>query len=148
MAFEKVEKLKRTGLVGATVWQRLPIAQTPVPRKSEPGTRVEINVSRQVLMVITDNKVWKIIPCSTGRSDRRTHTGHFRIQEKYKGWVACTTLSGVMFYPSYVVSKSAIHGFKKVPPWPASHGCIRIPVWMAQDFWYETPTGTTVDIYN
>jgi lipoprotein-anchoring transpeptidase ErfK/SrfK len=111
------------------------------------GTRVEIDLTRQVLLLITDNKVWKIIHVSTGISTRRTHTGHFAIQEKYTGWVCCVTVNGMMYYPSYVVSKTAIHGYRSVPAYPASHGCIRVPVWMAEDLFNETPTGTTVDIY-
>jgi lipoprotein-anchoring transpeptidase ErfK/SrfK len=111
------------------------------------GTRVEIDLTRQVLFMITDNKVWKIIHCSTGITSRRTKTGHFQIEEKYTGWVLCVTVNGMMYYPSYVVSKTAIHGYRSVPPYPASHGCIRVPVWMAEDLFNETPSGTTVDIY-
>jgi lipoprotein-anchoring transpeptidase ErfK/SrfK len=61
--------------------------------------------------------------------------------------VQCVTVNGVMYYPSYVVSKTAIHGYKSVPTYPASHGCIRVPMWMAKDLWYDTPTGMTIDVY-
>jgi lipoprotein-anchoring transpeptidase ErfK/SrfK len=147
LAFEKVERIKRTGSMTVAAWQKLPTAQTPLPKKTEAGSRVEIDLTRQVLLLITDNKVWKIVHCSTGISSRRTHTGHFAIQEKYTGWVICVTVNGMMYSPSYVVSKTAIHGYRSVPPYPASHGCIRVPVWMAEDIFNETPTGTTVDIY-
>jgi hypothetical protein len=145
MAFEKVERLKRDGKVGAKVWQRFLTAQTPSPRKSGVGTRCEVDLSRQVLFMITDNKVTKVVHISSGRNG--TRTGHFAIQEKYKGWVEAITVTGRMYYPSYVVSLTAIHGYKSVPPYPASHGCVRTPVWITVELFYELPTGTPVDIY-
>jgi lipoprotein-anchoring transpeptidase ErfK/SrfK len=147
LAFEKVERLKRTGTVEAAVWERLVTAQTPLPKKTDVGTRVEIDLSRQVLFMVTDNKVWKIVHVSTGSTTRRTRVGHFKVEDKQRGWVSCTTVRGRMFYPSYVVSKTAIHGYRQVPVYPASHGCIRVPVWMAEELWQQTPSGMTVDIY-
>lgn len=146
MAFQKVERLKRDGKVGTQVWEKFLTAKTPTPRKSDVGTRCEVDIGRQVLFMITDNKVTKIVHVSTGRNG--TRTGHFAIQEKYKGWVQCVTVDGEMYYPSYVVSLTAIHGYRSVPPYPASHGCVRTPVWITQELFYELPTGTTVDIYH
>jgi N-acetylmuramoyl-L-alanine amidase len=145
LAFQKVERIDRTGTVGDAVWQRLPGAKTPTPKLTDEGTRVEVDLTRQVLLMITDNKVWKVVHVSTGRNG--TRAGHFSIKEKLKGNVRCVTVNGVMYYPSYVVSRTAIHGYKSVPTYPASHGCIRVPMWMAEDLWYDTPTGMTVDIY-
>lgn len=145
MAFQKVERLKRTGAVGDDTWRRLAVAKTPAPKLTDSGTRVEVDLTRQVLFMITDNKVWKIVHVSTGRLG--TRTGHFNIKQKYKGNVSCVTVDGVMYYPSYVVSRTAIHGYRSVPSYPASHGCIRVPMWMAKDLWYDTPTGMTIDIY-
>jgi len=145
MAFEKVERLKRDGSVGAKVWERLLSAKTPGPRRSLGGTRCEVDVSRQVLFMITDNSVWKIVHVSTGRLG--TRTGHFAVGVKYEGWVQCVTLDGEMYYPSYIVSKTAIHGYRSVPPYPASHGCVRVPVWTAVELYEQLPKGTPVDVY-
>ncbi len=49
MAFEKVERLKRDGSVGAKVWERLFSAKTPSPRRSLGGTRAKSMLTRQVL---------------------------------------------------------------------------------------------------
>ncbi len=145
MAFEKVERLKRDGRVGTTVWQRLLSAQTPSPRRSAGGTRCEVDLTRQVLFMITDNKVWKVLHVSTGKNG--TRTGHFSIGAKYEGWVRCVTLDGEMYYPSYVVSKTAIHGYRNVPAYAASHGCVRVPVWAAVELYRQLPKDTPVDIY-
>ena len=147
LAFEKVERLKRNGTVEAAVWERLATAQTPLPKKTDVGTRVEIDLSRQVLFMVTDNKVWKIVHVSTGSTTTAYAHRSLQIEDKYTGWVSCVTVNGRMYYPSYVVSKTAIHGYREVPAWPASHGCIRVPVWMAEELWHQTPTGMTVDIY-
>jgi len=145
MAFEKVEGLRRDGAVGAKVWQRLFSAETPNPRRSLAGTRCEVDLKRQVLLMITDNKVWKIVHVSTGRLG--TRTGHFTVGVKYEGWVQCVTLDGEMYYPSYIVSKTAIHGYRSVPAYPASHGCVRVPVWTAVELYEQLPKGTPVDVY-
>jgi peptidoglycan hydrolase-like protein with peptidoglycan-binding domain len=145
MAFQKVEGLKRTGTVGDVTWERLSTAQTPAPKLTDVGTRIEVDLTRQVLFMITDDKVWKIVHVSTGRQG--TRTGHYSIKEKYKGTVSCITVDGVMYYPSYIVSRTAIHGYRSVPSYPASHGCVRVPMWVAKQLWNETPTGMTIDIY-
>jgi hypothetical protein len=36
-----------------------------------------------------------------------------------------------MYYSSFFVGGFAIHGYASVPPYPASHGCVRIPLWVA-----------------
>ena len=145
MAFEKVEQLKRDGTVGAEVWQRIFSAQTPTPRRSLGGIRSEVDLTRQVLFMITDNRVWKIVHVSTGRLG--TRTGHHVVGAKYEGWVRTVTIVGEMYYPSYIVSKTAIHGYRSVPPYPASHGCVRVPMWMAVQLYHELPKGRPVDVY-
>ncbi len=145
MAFQKVEGLARTGRVTAQVWEALGVAQAPAPGRPGTGIRCEVDLTRQVLFLVSDNKVTEAIHVSTGR--RGTRTGHFSIGAKYEGWVECVTLDGKMYYPSYVVSRTAIHGYKEVPPYPASHGCVRVPVWTAEQLYYELPSGTAVDIF-
>lgn len=145
MAFQKVERLKRTGTVTAQVWERLATAGIPVPNRSGSGDRCEVDLTRQVLIMVSGGEVTKVVHVSTGA--RGTRTGHFSIGAKYEGWVECVTLVGKMYYPSYVVSKTAIHGYESVPPYPASHGCIRVPVWTAAGLYQELPSGTLVDIF-
>ncbi|OFW56557.1 MAG: hypothetical protein A2133_08570 [Actinobacteria bacterium RBG_16_64_13] len=145
MAFEKVERLPRDGVAGAAVWQRIFGAETPTPHLSAGGYRVEVDLTRQVLFMIDNDQVWKIVHVSTGR--KGTITGHHAVGMKQEGWVRAITVNGMMYYPSYIVSKTAIHGFESVPPYPASHGCIRTPVWMAQELYFQLPKGTPVDVF-
>jgi N-acetylmuramoyl-L-alanine amidase len=145
MAFEKVERLNRDGVVGASVWERIFTAQAPVPHITADGYRIEVDLTRQVLMLIDNNKVWKIVHVSTGK--KGTRTGHYAIGTKIPGTVKLATLEGYFYYPSYFVSKTAIHGYTSVPPWPASHGCVRVPMWMCAELFYQVPKGTPIDVY-
>jgi peptidoglycan hydrolase-like protein with peptidoglycan-binding domain len=145
LAFAKAEGLTRDKVAGPQVWGHIFTAQTPAPHLTKDGYRVEIDLTRQILLMIDDNEVWKIVHVSTGR--KGTRTGSFSIGVKQEGWVECVTLEGKMYYPSYVVSRTAIHGYESVPAWPASHGCVRVPVWMAVELYYQLPKDTPVDIY-
>jgi len=145
MAFEKVERLPRDGVTGTALWRRIMTARTPSPRLIAQGTRVEVDLSRQVLLMITDNKVWKIVPVSTGRWNK-TPSGRGKVGLKQTGWNTCRV--GRMYYVSYIRPHIAIHGSAFVPPYPASHGCIRVPMWMAVELFYELPVGTRVDAYH
>jgi len=144
MAFEKVERLPRDGIAGAGVWQRLFVAQTPTPRLSAPGARLEVDLTRQVVFVVRENAVTEIIHCSTGKAG--TPPGHGRVWLMQTGWQECSV--GWMFYPCYLYPHIAIHGSSSVPPWPASHGCVRTPNWIAPWVYSQLRIGMSVDVYH
>jgi hypothetical protein len=148
MAFEKVEWLPRDGIAGGDrFWERIAVAETPTTKLTEEGTRVEIDLTRQVLFMITENEVWKILHVSSGRSSMQTLTGYHEIGLKTSGWEY--TEYGYMYYSSYfdVEHALAIHGLTKVPPYPASHGCVRVSMWEAKQLFYELPIGMKVYVY-
>jgi len=144
LAFQKVERLQRDGIAGASAWERIFTAVIPTPKRSDVGTRVEVDISRQVLFMITDDQVWKIVHVSTGKGGG-TPTGRGTVGVKQTGWNP--TPVGSMYYVSYIMPHIAIHGMPSVPIYPASHGCIRVPMWMAVELFYELPKGTRVDLY-
>jgi hypothetical protein len=143
MAFEKVERLQRDGVVGSTVWQRLFSAGIPVARYSQAGARAEVDLTRQVLFMIQDDQVMEVVHVSTGKLG--TPTGRGRVFRKDPGWV--TVPVGQMYSPSYIMPHIAIHGSKSVPNYPASHGCVRTPIWITDHLYDELPMGLQVDIY-
>ena len=53
---------------------------------------------------------------------------------------------GSMYNPVYFNYGIAIHGARKVPNTPASHGCIRLPGDAARRLFKEVPLGTLVTI--
>lgn len=143
MAFEKVERLPRDGVAGQEVWMRLFAAQTPTPRLSGEGFRVEVDLARQVMFLINENQVVEIIHVSTGKGG--TPTGQGKVWLKQRDWVECSV--GWMYFPSYFWPRIAIHGSSSVPPYPASHGCVRTPVWIAEHVYDLLGYGTRVDVY-
>jgi lipoprotein-anchoring transpeptidase ErfK/SrfK len=53
----------------------------------------------------------------------------------------------VLYYPAYFLRGFAIHGYPDVPTYPASHGCVRVPMWVASRLYELHPYGYTVRIY-
>lgn len=146
MAFQKVEGLSRTGVASTAMQRRLAVANTPSPRKVVRGTRVEVDLSRQVLFLVEAGRVKSIIPIASGREGMRTPTGTFSIQRKLPYWRQSNL--GMLYKPAYFYRGYAIHGAHSVPAQPASHGCVRVHV-ATMDWLYPLlPIGTRVDIYN
>jgi peptidoglycan hydrolase-like protein with peptidoglycan-binding domain len=143
MAFQKAERLSRDGQVGPEVWQRLFVAQTPAPRLADGGDRFEVDLGRQILLMIRDGRVDKVLHVSTGKLG--TPTGYCKVRSKTQGWTHCPV--GWMYSPSYIMPHIAIHGYRSVPSYPASHGCVRVPVWTADELYGELPLGLPGYVY-
>ena len=125
-AFQKVQGLDRTGAVDARFWARLDNPRIPQPRYSEPADHIEVDKTRQVLYLVRGGKITLISPVATaGIAGYYTPEGRFAIYEKVTGWD--TSPLGVLWNPMYFVGGYAIHGGDPVPPYPASHGCVRVP---------------------
>lgn len=157
MAFQKVEGLTRDGQDGPETQQALATASPPGPMV--PGgasTRIEIDVARQVLFHWVDGSLARILPVSTGNNERYcvdgecdvavTPGGSFRIGRKAAGLEVAPL--GELWWPMYFNRGIAIHGSPSVPPYPASHGCIRIPMYAAPTFYNQVSAGTRVHVLN
>jgi hypothetical protein len=138
-AFQKLHGLPLTGTVDARVWRELQRAQ--IPRARYPGDHVEVSKGRQVLFLVRNGKVALVVPVSTGATGN-TPLGHWRVYSRVPGYNA-----KAMYYSSFFVGGFAIHGYASVPPYPASHGCVRIPLWVAYRVFSLIDYGTAVYIY-
>jgi N-acetylmuramoyl-L-alanine amidase len=143
MAFEKYYRLKRNGVVTDPVWQHFFTASAPTPVLNKSGRRVEVDLSRQILMMIVDNKVVMTIHVSTGKHGTPTGTWHIRTLSK--GWRMCSL--GPIFSPCYFMARNAIHGYPSVPTYPASHGCVRTPIWVQNSLVSQLRMGIPVDVF-
>ena len=137
-AFQKVERLARTGRVDASLWARIVAASPPLARYG--GDHVEIDKTRQVLFIVRSGKVTLTVPTSTGATGN-TPLGTWHVYRKVGGF------DWVLYYPSYFLRGFAVHGYPDVPPYPASHGCARIPMWIAQTVYAQIGYGSTVYVY-
>jgi lipoprotein-anchoring transpeptidase ErfK/SrfK len=68
--------------------------------------------------------------------------GRFRVYDKTFG-----TNSLGMVHTSYFIGGYAIHGYASVPTFPASHGCLRVPVPDARSIFRWLRVGDRVDVY-
>jgi hypothetical protein len=155
VAFQKVEGRARTGNLTSTELNALLNASRPRPRFEGYG-HIEIDLTRQVLFVIDETRrVSRILSVSTGNEGRyvdhgqvhRAHTprGTFKVLRKINGWRLSSL--GLLYYPSYIVNGIAVHGSLSVPTYPASHGCIRVPMFAAKELSGLMPVGIEVSVY-
>jgi cell wall hydrolase len=145
-AFQKVQGLPRTGVVDTRLWRALANARTPIPRYAQPASHLEVDKGRQVLYLVRGSRVALIVPVSTaGLPGKFTPVGRFAIYRKVVGFDPSPL--GTLYDPMYFTGGYAIHGNPSVPPYPASHGCIRVPMWVAPHLYATNPYGETVYVY-
>jgi lipoprotein-anchoring transpeptidase ErfK/SrfK len=156
IAFQKVEGRKRTGKLTRAELQALLSAQRPLPKYSG-YAHVEIDLNRQVLFIVdATGTVAHILPVCTGNEKtyidhgeiHRAHTprGTFRVLRKIAGWRLSSL--GLLYYPNYIHNGIAIHGSPAMAVYPASHGCIRIPMFASKKLSELIPVGTEVIVYD
>ena len=145
LAFEKVEGLTRNGIATNAVWTAAASATAPTPRKSAPGDRVEIDLTRQILMLIDNDQVVKTIPIASGRNGLETPTGSYAIYSKLPYWRKSAL--GLLYRPAYFYEGYAIHGSLSVPAYPASHGCVRVTLTSMDALYPQLTYGMRVDLY-
>jgi lipoprotein-anchoring transpeptidase ErfK/SrfK len=145
-AFQKVHGLPRTGVVDARFWRALSNPRAPAPRFARPAGHIEVNKGLQVLYVVRGSRVALIVPISTaGVAGAFTPVGRFAVYRKVGGFDPSPL--GTLYDPLYFTGGYAIHGNPSVPPYPASHGCVRIPMWVAPHLYRTVPYGETVYVY-
>jgi hypothetical protein len=155
IAFQKVEGRKRTGKLTRAELQALLSANRPLPKYSG-FAHVEIDLNRQVLFIVdTAGTITHILPVCTGNEKtyvdhgeiHRAHTprGRFKVLRKIAGWRLSSL--GLLYYPNYIHNGIAIHGSVAMAAYPASHGCIRIPMYASKGLSDLTPVGTEVIVY-
>jgi len=155
IAFQKWEGRPVTGKLTAP--ELAAIQNGVAPKARDLGyAHVEVDIDRQVLMMIDEEGRVKVLPVSTG-SDKPfmddgqtsvayTPRGRFVVYDKTYGWENGDL--GSVYYANYISGGVAIHGYLSVPIEPASHGCIRIPMFAARQVSKLLPIGTIVLVYD
>ena len=147
LAFQKAEGLTRDGAVGEEVWAALGRARPPKPRYRKPDLHIEVDKTRQILLVVRDGKTESVVSVSTGATGN-TPEGAFRI--RWKALATTTWLGPAILYRTmtFLGNEYAIHGFPSVPAYAASHGCVRVPMWLADWLYRRSPVGERVYVYH
>jgi peptidoglycan hydrolase-like protein with peptidoglycan-binding domain len=157
MAFQKAEGLGRDGVAGPATQAALATASRQAP--AEPtGDHVEIDLARQILIVVTGGQTRWVLNTSTGSGEAYaapsggtavaiTPVGRFQVQREIDGLRVAPL--GTLYRPKYFSGGIAIHGSGEIPARPASHGCVRLTNSAMDLLWSSgvAPIGTTVIVH-
>lgn len=130
-----------------------PVDQPPPPPPSktvgqvlESGVVITVSLSSQRMHVFLDGVLWRSSPVSTGKRGKRTPTGVFAILQKKRFHRSNLYSNAPMPYMQRLTwGGIAIHA-GRLPGYPASHGCIRLPTEFASELFKITGATTTAVI--
>ena len=156
-ALQKVAHVTRSGRVDAATWSLLDRGVRGNPRTTT-GTAIECDLAENTLMLVSNGRLRYVLNTSTGNGARYysrglwrtayTPRGTFAIYHRYtSGWQ--TGSLGSMWRPTYFRSGWAVHGSTSIPPYPASHGCLRVSVAAMNKMYAEgwVPVGRRIWVY-
>lgn len=155
IAFQKWEGRPVNGKLTLEEIEAIKTSAAPMPRETG-YEHVEVDIDRQVLLIVDAEGGLKILPVATGTnkpfvfdgqtSIAYTPRGRFVVYEKGVGWDP--EAPRAMYYSNYISGGIAIHGSPKVPIQPASQGCIRVPMFAAREVSRMLKLGTIVLVYD
>jgi hypothetical protein len=156
IAFQKVEKRKRTGVLTAAELKALRVASRPVPKYTG-DSHIEVDITRQVLFLVNESGIiTHILPVSTGNEQKYELDGHWEVAHTPRGTFEISRQIqgtrkaplGDLYNPNYFYYGVAIHGSNSIPVYPASHGCVRIPRFADKAFQEMVRIGMKVYVYD
>jgi L,D-transpeptidase catalytic domain len=143
LAYRKVNGMSRVESVDKQILLRLIRGVGGFkPKFPSHGRHVEADLGRQVLVELNGATPYRIYHMSSGKPSTPTILGTFHVYSKTPG-----VNSKLMYDANYFIRGYAIHGYPEVPPYAASHGCLRIPNADAPTVFAWVKLGTTVDVY-
>jgi len=123
LAFRKVNGMARTTDATKGIFKTLADGKGGFNLKwPEGGKHIETDLSRQVMVLARHGKPQHIFHISSGAPATPTIQGKFATYRKDYG-----TNSLGMIHSVYFIRGYATHGYRSVPTYPASHGCLRNP---------------------
>jgi len=144
LAFRKVNWYHHTGSPTPTVFRRVFNGRGGfVLRYQHPSMHAEGDLSRQVLVLADHGQPVQIYTMSSGKPSTPTVRGKFRFYRRQPGTNAHGMVWSVYFHGGY-----AVHGYPSVPAtYPASHGCIRVPIPDSHHIYSSVRLGETIYVY-
>jgi hypothetical protein len=145
LAFRKVNRMAHDSSASRTVFRKLFHGAGGFHlRYPKSGTHVEVDLSRQVLVLAAKGRPVAIYTVSSGKPSTPTIQGTFRFYRKEPG-----TNSHGMVHSNYFHGGYAIHGYASVPAtYPASHGCVRVPIPDALRIYRAISLGELIHVYH
>ncbi len=145
-AVQKAAGLARDGVAGPVTLAALD-RLSHLSARSSTGRVIEVDLRRQLLLVAVDGHVQWVMDTSTGSVPGTTPAGRFAVFRQVDGYDAGPL--GVLYRPKYFYRGVAVHGYPNVPPYPASHGCVRVTNAAMDWLWanHALPIGGAVWVY-
>jgi hypothetical protein len=155
-AFEKlvlgVPRVEATGIVTPAFWRDIHEPSGITPRRTPGGAHLEVYLPEQVAVLFVDGSVRVVTHVSSGQGiewcdevtvdndDGTQETigicglsitpgGVYHFERMVEGWRNAKL--GRLYKPVYFNFGIAIHGASNVPDYPASRGCVRFPMHIA-----------------
>jgi peptidoglycan hydrolase-like protein with peptidoglycan-binding domain len=156
-ALQKAASISPDGAVGRATAAALARRTRSRPRSTS-GNVIEVNLRRGLLMIVRNGRLVVILSTSTGggytyvsggvTAIAKSPLGVFYIFRQVNG-LDISPL-GQLWRPKYFDGGFAIHGDSFVPPYPISHGCIRVSNEAINWIWANNlmPLGTKVWVYS
>lgn len=157
-ALQKAAGLDRDGLVGPATQAALDAGTRPAPRSTS-GRVIEVDLTAQLLLAVDDGVVTRIVNASSGNGESyqalgrwlraTTPRGDYTVVRQIDGTHESSLELGAMYRPKYFHKGWAVHGSSSIPPWPASHGCVRVSNSAMNWIWdvWGAPIGTRLLVY-
>jgi hypothetical protein len=155
-ALQKAAGISADGVVGPSTWAALDAGVRPVPQSTS-GYVIEVDLQRDLVMFVTNGSLDYVLNTSTGGGYTYTEggvtqvadtpVGHFDIYRAVDGLVVDSL--GALWRPRFFTGGYAIHGDSFVPPYPVSHGCVRVSNEAIDWIWANNlaPIGTAFWVY-
>jgi peptidoglycan hydrolase-like protein with peptidoglycan-binding domain len=146
------------GPLDEQAFERLEDGAIGEPAKKHKKRWVEVDLSQQLVKVYDPGSTMPVLVshASSGSGIPWSNEGHsgnsvtplgdFVISRRIDGWRESSLDIGRLYKPLYFNGGIALHGALSVPLYPASHGCIRLPMHIADYLPDELPNGTPVHV--
>jgi peptidoglycan hydrolase-like protein with peptidoglycan-binding domain len=146
------------GPLDQRAWEQLMAGEIGQPERSNDQRWVEVDLSEQVMKVYDPGQTTPtlISHISSGSGipwknedysgSSVTPRGDFTISRRISGWRESSLNIGRLYNPLYFTGGIAFHGALSVPLYPASHGCVRVPMHIAEYLPGVLPNGTPVHV--
>lgn len=143
-AFSKVAGLPVDGRFDEASYRRLLDDPRLAPARTDLGPdHVEIDLARQLVLVVQDGEVRHALHTSTGKPSTPTVRGTFSVYEKRN----YRQTHNDMYRPVFFYRGYAFHGYPDIPLYPASAGCARMYDGDMNFLWPFLHIGTRVASY-
>ena len=146
------------GPLDQKAWDELAAGELGAPINDHDQRWVEVSLSEQLMKIYdpgsTSPTLISHISSGSGvawtqgehSGSSVTPVGDFHVERRISGWRESSLGIGRLYNPLYFRGGIAFHGATSVPNGPASHGCVRVPMHIAEYLPSELPDGTPVHV--